>query len=80
MFVQIGDRPIQKGTRLSIENTLFFRKIICENANRFIFSSFRDEAVKKLNPRKINKDQYLFEKKEFEAWHKRNKSYETDFN
>ena len=79
MFVQIGDRPMQKGTRLSLEHTLFFRKIICENASRFIFSSFQDEAVTKFSPRKVDRKQYIFEQKEFEAWHERNKSYELSF-
>ena len=79
MFAQIGDRPMQKGTRLSLDKTLFFRKIICENASRFIFSSFSDEEVVKLKPRKIDEEQYLFEKKEIEKWHERNKSYEINF-
>jgi hypothetical protein len=79
MFAQIGDRPMQKGTRLSLDKTLFFRKIICEHANRFIFSSFRDEDVVKLKPRKIDKEQYLFEKNEIAKWHERNKYYEIDF-
>lgn len=79
MFAQIGDRPMEKGTRLSLEHTIFFRKIMCENASRFIFSSYSDDEVIKIVPRKIDKEQYLFEKNEFAKWHEKNKSYEIEF-
>jgi hypothetical protein len=79
MFTQIGDRPMEKGTRLSLEHTIFFRKIMCENASRFIFSSYSDYEVIKIVPRKIDKEQYLFEKNEFAKWHERNKSHEIEF-
>lgn len=79
MFVQIGDRSYQKGTRLSLEQTVFFRKIMCENASRFIYSSFNDDEVLNYTPRKIDKKQYLFEKNEFAKWHERNKSHEIEF-
>ncbi|HRY74124.1 MAG TPA: DUF4238 domain-containing protein [Candidatus Dojkabacteria bacterium] len=79
MFTQIGERPIQKGTRLSLEHTKFFRKIMCENASRFIFSSYQDNEVMKLMPRKIDKEQYLFEQNELDKWHERNKSHEIEY-
>ena len=79
MFAQIGDRPMEKGTRLSLEQTIFFRKIMCENASRFIYSSFSDDEVITLTPRKIDKEQYLFEKNEITKWHERNKSHEIEF-
>ncbi len=79
MFVQIGDRPMQKGTRLSLDETLFFRKIICENANRLIFSSFQDDDATRYKPRSVNIEQYTFEQKQFEEWHQRNKIHEVEF-
>lgn len=79
MFVQIGDKPMQRGTRLSIDQTNFFRKIIAENANRFIFSNFQDSEIAKLKPRIVNDEQFMFEKNEIEKWHDRNKSFELDY-
>ena len=39
MFTQIGDKPPMRGTRLPELETQFFKRIICENSNRFIFSN-----------------------------------------
>ena len=79
MFVQIGDKSMQRSTRLSIYQTKLFRKFICENANRFIFSNFQDREVVKLKPGTVNDEQYKLEKNDIEKWHERNKSFELEF-
>jgi hypothetical protein len=59
MFVQIGDRPLLKGTRLSIKQTNMFRKLIAENAHRMIYSNHPDSELMQLRPRLVDKEMYL---------------------
>ena len=79
MFVQIGDKPMQKGTRLTAEQTKFFRKIIAENANRMIFSNFIDNEIENISPRVVDSIQFRKEKEEMEKWHDMNKKLELEY-
>ena len=79
MFVQIGDKPMQKGTMLSAEQTIFFRKIIAENANKMIFSDSFDDEIEKNFPRVIDSIQFKKEQIELEKWHDLNKQFELEY-
>lgn len=79
MFVQIGDKPMQKGTRLSVDQTIFFRKIIAENANRMIFSNSFDNEIEKNLPRSVDSIQFRKEQIELEKWHDLNKQLELEY-
>jgi hypothetical protein len=79
MFVQIGDKPMQKGTRLSVDQTIFFRKIIAENANRIIFADSFDNEIEKILPRSVDSIQFNKEQTELEKWHDLNKQLELEY-
>ena len=79
MFVQIGDKPMQKGTRLSVDQTMFFRKVIAENANRMIFSNRLDNEIEKISPRSVDSIQFKKEQIELEKWHDLNKQLELEY-
>lgn len=79
MFVQIGDKPIKKGSRLTINQTISLRKLIVENSHRMIFSSFEDDDVIKLKKRIVNPDLIRREKEEMQSWHSKNSELELEY-
>jgi Protein of unknown function (DUF4238) len=79
MFVQVGDKPMQKGTRLTADQTIFFRKIIAENAHRMIFADSFDNQVEKILPRLVDSIQFKKERTELEKWHDLNKKLEQEY-
>ena len=79
MFVQIGDRPIPNGSRLSIEQTKMFRKVIAENAHRKIFSHKHDKEVPSLRSRIIAPQKLKRELEEMQLWHDINSSMERQY-
>jgi hypothetical protein len=79
MFVQIGDKAIPKGTILSVDQTIFFRKIVAENANRMIFADTFDDDVAKIFPRIIDSIQFKNEQNQFKNWHELNKQLEMEY-
>jgi len=79
MFVQIGDRPFLKGTRLTVAQTKEFQKLIAENSHRFIFSNFFDNEINYMKPRLIDSVQFRNEKQEMERWHDINSKMELEY-
>jgi len=79
MFVQIGDRPIPKNTRLTVTQTKEFRKFIAENSHRMIYSNFFDNIIQYMKPRQIDSVQFRKEKQEMERWHDINSKMEMDY-
>ena len=79
MFVEIGDRPMSKGTRLTVDQTKFFRKIIAENAHRMIFSNFFDMEVTRIRKRIVDPISFRDEKLEMESWHFKNSQLELEY-
>jgi len=79
MFVQIGDRPMPKGTRLTVDQTKFFRKIMAENSHRMVFSNFFDTEVSGIRERIVDPIRYRDEKIEMEQWHLKNSQLELEY-
>ncbi|WP_445357040.1 DUF4238 domain-containing protein [Microbulbifer sp. ANSA002] len=79
MFVQIGDRPIPKGTRLTVAQTVELRKFMAENAHRMIFSKGEDREVSIFRKRVVDRDLIKRENEEMNNWHERNSEMEQDY-
>ncbi len=79
MFVQIGGKPFDKGTRLSVNQTIFFRKIIAQNAHRLIFSIDRDPQIPRIRPRLVSHEIFNRERQELQEWHNKNTALEKEF-
>lgn len=79
MFVQIGDKPISKGTRLTVNQTIEFRKLIAENSHRMIFSHFEDNDVITLRQRIMDDEMIKRENEEMQNWHSKNAEMESEY-
>lgn len=79
MFVQIGDRPMLRGTRLTVDQTRFFRKIMTENAHRMVFSNFFDTEISDIRERIVDPIRFQDEKLEMEQWHAKNSQLELEY-
>jgi hypothetical protein len=79
MFVQIGDKPMPKGTRLSVNQTIEFRKLIAENSHRMIFSHFEDNEIINFKKRVVNSELLIRENEEMQNWHLKNAEMEREY-
>lgn len=79
MFVQIGDKPILKGTRLGETSTRQVRKFIVEHAHRMVFSNSFDKQVVLTRLRKIDPEAVKKEKKQLKDWHEQNIKLESEY-
>jgi Protein of unknown function (DUF4238) len=72
MFVQIGDKSVQKNTRLSESHTREFIKFVVENSHRKIFSHAKNMDIPLLRKRIVDPLRLSIEKEEVEKWHESN--------
>jgi hypothetical protein len=79
MFVQIGERPVQKNKRLPIQKTKELIKIVVENAHRIIFCNSENQDLPKLRKRLVDAKKYKAEAKEFRLWHHKNARLEREY-
>lgn len=79
MFVQIGDRPIQKNTRLSVDKSNELIKIIAENAHRKIFSITENLDLPILRKRVVDANRLVREAEEMRLWHQKNIMMERNY-
>jgi len=79
MFVQIGERPILKGTRLSSAQTSEFIKIIVENAHRMVFSINENRDLPLLRKRIVDRQILERENEEMHQWHQKNSLMEREY-
>ena len=79
MFVQIGERPVQKYSRLSEIKTKELIKMVTENAHSKIFSHCKDKNLPLLRQRVVDRDKFDRERKSFNDWHKINASMEREY-
>lgn len=79
LFVQIGDKPMPKGKRLSVSLTKKIIKLICENAHRKIFSIKCDDGILQYRSRAIDPAFLQKEKYEIEKWNRENLEKELEY-
>jgi len=79
MFVQIGDRSTQRGTRLSADETAEFIKIIAENSHRSIFSTDQNVDLPLFKKRTIDPNLLAAEKNDIRDWHRENSAMEREY-
>lgn len=79
LFTQVGDRPINKCTRLSSSLTQLIRKILAENAHRMIFTGRIDQDIESLRPRVVNEKAFYDEKNQWLHWHEQQSEKESEY-
>ncbi len=79
MFVQIGDKPMKKNTRLSENQTKEFIKFVVENSHRKIFSHSEASSLPRLRERIVDPDRLTRENNEMKEWHRLNAKMEREY-
>lgn len=79
MFVQIGDKPIQKNIRLTENQTKEFIRFIVENSHRKIFSHVEDNNIPLIRNRIVDSEMLKKENNEMKVWHKLNSEMEKEY-
>ena len=79
LYAPIGQYPVVRGTRLNEQETMFIRKVIAENAHRYIFSSDRDTQIEELRPRKIDAMLLNSERSFWSNWNSTNAALEEEY-
>jgi len=79
MFVQIGDRPISKYSRVSEHLTIKLISFASENAHRQIFSHLKNGNIPEIRIRAIDPEKLTRENKEFSDWNKLNSEMELEY-
>lgn len=79
MFVQIGDRPILKGTRLPENVTRELVEIIVKNAHRMVFSNKENDDIPIIRKRIVDKQKIERENEEWRQWHVNNSMMEREY-
>jgi len=69
MYSQVSKRPQMRGTRFSRADTQLIRKIISENAHRYIFCNQIDEEIEGFRSRVVSHEQFLAESNQWKQWH-----------
>jgi len=79
LFVQIDDRPIPKGSRVSEQLTKELIKFIVGNANRLIFCNTEDVDIPRIRKRIIDQDRLKRENEGMKNWLKENADMEREY-
>ena len=79
MFVEIGSKPIMKGTRMNEFFTKQVRKFIVKHAHRAVFSNSYDSEIVLLRPRVVNSELVKSERHQLNQWHEQNVRLEAEF-
>jgi len=79
MFVQIGDKPIPKNTRLPESLTKQLIKFVVENSHRNIFSHYENNEIQTLRKRVVDKERLEVERKKLNEWHQINSEMERQY-
>ena len=80
LYTQIDNPSVpQHGSFCSPEFTLLVRKIIAENAYRYIYSHYEDPLVAWHMPRIVNREKFIWEQKYWNQWHSSNVITENEF-
>jgi hypothetical protein len=69
LFTQVGKRPPQRGTQLSLDKAKMILRFIAEHAHRFIFADEQDPNVPILRPRTVSSDLLRNETAQWLRWH-----------
>jgi hypothetical protein len=79
MYAQVGKRPPLRGTRFSESQTELIRRLITENAHRYIFSNYVDQRLEIYRPRIVSRDQYNSEIAQWKKWHEVQSKIESKY-
>ena len=68
LFACVGQRPPPRGSTVSLSDAAFFRTMIINGANRYIFATDTQDIVE-FRPRTVSREQFDAEAKLWADWH-----------
>lgn len=78
LYTMVGERPPQRGTTISLDQTKAIRRFIAEHAHRVIIASTPDVEVPVLHPRTVDAGLVRHEREEWRQWHDRQSAAEKE--
>lgn len=69
LYTQIGQRPPDRGSVVSLPHANLIRRVIAEHAHRYIFSCSEDVEIPTLRPRTVSADAVRHEQEQWQSWH-----------
>lgn len=79
IYTQIGQRPPNRNSRFSEQETKLVRKLIAENAHRLIIASSADDEVPVLRERMVNAEKFKDEQEQWNHFHSKQLDVEREF-
>ncbi|CAG5068008.1 hypothetical protein DYBT9623_00736 [Dyadobacter sp. CECT 9623] len=79
LYACVGNKPPQRGTRFSVEQTKLLRRMIAEHAHRYVFGKNADDEVPSFVPRHVNAQRFEQEKEQWDRWHSEQNESEDFF-
>ena len=78
LYTQVGVRPSIRGTILSHDEARFIRRVIIENAQRYIFATDPTD-INKVRPRMVSQDMCRKEIEMWSNWHQEQSAMEAEY-
>jgi hypothetical protein len=78
LFTHIGQRPPQRGERLTQTQTEMIRRFLAEHAWRMIFTTEPIDDVQLLRPRTVNREEFQHERDQWARWHQQQTAAELE--
>jgi hypothetical protein len=78
LHTQIGAKPSRRGTTLEMDKALFIRRLIIENADRYIFSR-EPFDLETIRARTVSQEEFGREQLVWRNWHQENSIAESEF-
>jgi hypothetical protein len=69
LFAHVGQRPRQRGERMTRTETELIRSFITEHAWRMVFAAEPDAEVQQLRPRMVDHEEFQREREQWVGWH-----------
>ena len=79
LFTSVGNKPLLRGSRMSIDMTQHLRRFIAEHAYLMIFAQGQDEGIATIRPRSVSPVDFDAHTQFWRNWHVQQTKLERDF-
>jgi hypothetical protein len=79
LYTKVGEKSRKREQYLGYDQTIEIRKILAQNAFRYIFSDSCDQEITRLRTRIVDTELYKSEEKRWKLWHEQQSNIENEF-
>lgn len=79
LYTSVGKKHYETSSKLSVRLATALRKILAQNAERFIYASEPIPEIERLRPRLVDREAYKKESAQMERWHQEQSQIEDEF-